>query len=112
MITPAHWNFISYKLYRNLVYYFHLKSFIPFHIFFFLIKKNLVVVSWVSIISSCISIVISIHFLTELFVKICLKIKEDIFERLLKLLVKKMSLIISLFVLFNRTQDSDRNTGY
>ena len=37
----------------------------------------------------------------ELFLKICLlKIKKYIFESLLKLFVKKMSLIISLIVLF------------
>ena len=36
----------------------------------------------------------------ELFVKICLKIKKNIFEILLKLFVKKMSFIISLVVLF------------
>ena len=35
----------------------------------------------------------------ELFLKICLKIKKDIFESLLKLFVKKMSLIIFLVVL-------------
>ena len=71
----------------NLVYYFHLKSFIPFHIFF-LDKNNffLFLVSWVSF---CISSVISIHFLMELFVKICLKTKKNIFESLLKLFVKK-----------------------
>ena len=39
----------------------------------------------------------------ELFVKICLKMKKDIFESLLKLFVKKMSFIISLVVLFVMT---------
>ena len=49
----------------------------------------------------------------ELFVKICLKIKKYIFESLLKLFVKKMSLIISLVVLFimkirvNRQQNAN-----
>ena len=83
----------------NLVYYFHLKLFIPFHIFFFLIKYFfLVLVSWIPF---CISSVISIHFLMELFVMICLKIKKNVFlKACLNYLLKKMSLIISLVVLF------------
>ena len=45
------------------------------------------------------SSVISIHFLMELFVKICLKIKKKL-KACLNYLFKKMSLSISLVVLF------------
>ena len=63
-------------------------------------KTSLWVLATISMVSPKGTLVNRDLLLLELFVKICHQDKKDIYESLLKLFVKKMSLIISLVVLF------------